>query len=59
MRFQSVRLSASLLQQCMRNSEGIMSKIAGGMDYKALYFVGIINPEGEDPKLMYLDPHFV
>ena len=33
--------------------------IAGGMDYKALYFVGMINPEGEDPKLMYLDPHFV
>lgn len=29
------------------------------MDYKALYFVGMINPEGEDPKLMYLDPHFV
>ena len=33
--------------------------IAGGMDYKALYFVGMINPEGKDPKLMYLDPHFV
>ena len=33
--------------------------IAGGMDFKALYFVGMINPEGQDPKLMYLDPHFV
>ena len=33
--------------------------IAGGMDYKALYFVGMINPDGADPKLMYLDPHFV
>ena len=29
------------------------------MDFKALYFVGMINPEGKDPKLMYLDPHFV
>jgi len=33
--------------------------IAGGQDYKALYFVGMLNPDGEDPKLIFLDPHFV
>ena len=33
--------------------------IAGGQDYKALYFIGILNPKSNDPSLMYLDPHFV
>ena len=33
--------------------------IAGGQDFRALYFVGIINPKSNDPKLIYLDPHFV
>ena len=33
--------------------------IAGGQDYKALYFTGILNPWSADPSLMYLDPHFV
>ena len=33
--------------------------IAGGQEYKAIYFVGIINPQSKDPKLIYLDPHFV
>ena len=33
--------------------------IAGGQDYKALYFPGMLNPTCKDPLLMYLDPHFV
>ena len=33
--------------------------IAGGSDYKALYFTGMLNPMSADPQLMYLDPHFV
>jgi cysteine protease ATG4 len=33
--------------------------IAGGQESNALYFVGIINPQSKDPKLLYLDPHFV
>lgn len=33
--------------------------ISGGQDYKALYFVGILNPQSKEPKLVYLDPHFV
>ena len=33
--------------------------IAGGQDYRALYFTGILNPRIADPSLMYLDPHCV
>ena len=33
--------------------------IAGGQLHKAYYFVGIINPQGEDSKIIYLDPHLV
>ena len=33
--------------------------IAGGQDYKALYFTGMLNPRSVDPSLIYLDPHFV
>lgn len=33
--------------------------ICGGRESNALYFVGIINPQSKDPKLIYLDPHFV
>jgi hypothetical protein len=34
--------------------------IAGGQDHKSLYFVGIVNAHVcSDPKLIYLDPHFV
>ena len=33
--------------------------IAGGQEHRALYFVGILNPKSNDPKLIYLDPHFV
>ena len=33
--------------------------ISGGQDYKALYFVGIINTTSKEPHLVYLDPHFV
>lgn len=33
--------------------------ICGGERHKALYFVGIVNPAAEDPKLLFLDPHFV
>jgi cysteine protease ATG4 len=33
--------------------------IAGGQDYGARYFMGLINPMAKDPKLLYLDPHYV
>ena len=34
--------------------------IAGGQDHKSLYFTGIVNSHaGNDPHLLYLDPHFV
>lgn len=34
--------------------------IAGGQNHKSLYFVGIANAHAcKDPKLFFLDPHFV
>ena len=34
--------------------------IAGGENCKALWFIGLINAHtAKDPKLIYLDPHFV
>ena len=60
-----MRLGLSSIQpeylECLKKVFNFESScgIAGGQDYKALYFVGMINPDGDDPKLMYLDPHYV
>ena len=60
-----VRLGLNLVEteylDCLKQMFSFESScgIAGGQDYKALYFTGMLHPESSDPSLMYLDPHFV